>query len=222
MGSLWGLLDETTGGVIMKSKWLIEQRLEYEEDPVAIQTLQWMLESPECPLCNHGQRKDIEYLIASGVQSPAFLEEKNGWSKGIVVEHMNEHIEYDPKEAMRIEKLRDESITTLDMAEDVFSRIQSWLDEWEEKKEETGISREWIGEATKLVSAANTNLKLIGTLKKEIGVDSQLILAQQQVTGVMSILVDVLRDEPVLLNQMELRLAALKAPVVDVEFEVIE
>ena len=206
----------------MKSKWLVEQRLIYEDDPVAIEVLKWMLESPECALCNLGERKDIEYLVASGVQSPAFLEEKNNWPSGMVVEHMNEHIEYDPQEAKRIEKLRDESITTLDMAEDVFSRIQSWLDEWEEKKEETGISREWIGEATKLVSAANTNLKLIGTLKKEIGVDSQLLLAQQQVNGVMGVLVDVLRDEPVLLNQMELRLAALKAPVVDVDFEVVE
>ena len=222
MGGLWGLLDEATGEVIMKSKWLIEQRLEHEEDPVAIQTLQWILESPECPLCNHGQRKDLEYLIASGVQSPSYLEEKHNWVSGIIVEHMEEHIEYAPEEAMRIEKLRDESITTLDMAEDVFSRIQSWLDEWEEMKAETGITREWIGEATKLVSAANTNLKLIGTLKKEIGVDSQLLLAQQQVNGVMGILVDVLREEPALLNQMELRLAALKAPIVDVEFEVIE
>ena len=38
----------------------------------------------------------------------------------------------------------------------------------------------------------------------------------------MGILVDVLRNEPVLLNQMELRLAALKAPTMEVDFEVIE
>lgn len=206
----------------MKSKWLIEQRLAYEEDPLVITTLKWVLESPECPMCNHVQRKDIEYVVANGTQSPAFLEEKHGWSNGIITEHMNEHIEYDAKEAERVEKLRDDSITTLDMAEDVFSRINSWLDEWEQKKDEEGISREWIGEATKLVAAANTNLKLIGTLKKEIGVDSQLLLAHQQINGVMGILVDVLRNEPVLLNQMELRLAALKAPTMEVDFEVIE
>jgi hypothetical protein len=125
---------------------------------------------------------------------------------------------------MRVERLRDESITTLDMANDVFSRVQRWLDEWEEKKdEEEGITREWLAEATKLVNAANQSVKLIGTLKKEIGVDSQLLLAQQQVNGVMGIIVDVLRNEPSLLNQMELRLGALKAPTVrDVEFEVIE
>jgi len=206
----------------MKSKWLIEQRLAYEEDPETIRVLKWVLESPECPLCNHNQRKDIEYIVAKGTQSPSYLEEKYGWANGIITEHMNEHIEYDPEEAGRIEKLRDESITTLEMAEDVFSRIQSWLDEWEQKKDQEGISREWIGEATKLVAAANTNLKLIGTLKKEIGVDSQLLLAHQQINGVMGVLVDVLRDEPALLNQMELRLAALKAPTIDVEFEVVE
>lgn len=206
----------------MKSKWLIEQRLAYEDDPLIITALKWVLSSPECPLCNHPQRKDIEYVVANGTQSPSFLEEKNGWTTGIITEHMNEHIEYDPKEAERVEKLRDDSITTLDMAEDVFSRINSWLDEWEQKKDEEGISREWIGEATKLVAAANTNLKLIGTLKKEIGVDSQLLLAHQQINGVMGILVDVLRNEPMLLNQMELRLAALKAPTMEVDFEVIE
>lgn len=206
----------------MKSKWLIEQRLAYETDSVVSTALKWVLESPECPLCNHSQRKDIEYMVANGTQSPSFVEEKNGWTVGIITEHMGDHIEYDPLEAKRIETLRDDTITTLDMAENIFSRISRWLDEWEEQKNVDGISREWIGEATKLVAAANTNLKLIGTLKKEIGVDSQLLMAQQQVNGVMGILVDVLRNEPELLNLMELRLGALKAPTLEIEFEVIE
>ena len=207
----------------MKSKWLVEQRLEEEEDPKVIETLKWILESPECPLCNHPMSKEIELSVFTGESTPSYIEAKNAWATGIVEEHMADHLTYDPAEAMRVEKLRDESITTLDMANDVFGRVQRWLDEWEEKKdEEDGITREWLAEATKLVNAANQSVKLIGTLKKEIGVDSQLLLAQQQVNGVMGIIVDVLRDQPRLLNQMELRLGALKAPVHDVEFEVVE
>ena len=98
------------------------------------------------------------------------------------------------------------------MAEDLFGRINSWLDEWEAKKDEEGIDGDWLANATRLIGQANSSLKLIGTLKKEIGVDSQLLLANQQVNGVMGILVDVLRAEPHLLNQIELRVAALKAP----------
>lgn len=207
----------------MKSKWLIEQRLDEETDPKVIETLKWILESPECPLCNHPMSKEIELSVFTNESTPSYIEAKNGWATGVVEEHMAEHLTYDPAEAMRVERLRDESITTLDMANDVFSRVQRWLDEWEEKKdEEEGITREWLAEATKLVNAANQSVKLIGTLKKEIGVDSQLLLAQQQVNGVMGIIVDVLRNEPKLLNQMELRLSALKAPVQDVQFEVIE
>jgi hypothetical protein len=136
---------------------------------------------------------------------------------------MKEHITYDAKEAQQIEEARSEAISTLDMAEDVFSRIQQWLDEWEELKEQDGISREWLSEATKLVAAGNQSLKLIGTLKKEIGVDSQLMLAHQQVQGILGVVVDVLQEHPQLMNTMELRLAALKAPsTIDAEFEVIE
>jgi len=207
----------------MKSKWLIEQRLDEEEEPLIIEALKWVLESPECPLCNHPMRKEIELSVFNGDNTSAYIEAKNSWAAGIVEEHMGDHIEFDSTEATRIEKLRDESISTLDMAQDVFGRVQRWLDEWEEKKDDNeGITREWLAEATKLVNAANQSVKLIGTLKKEIGVDSQLLLVQQQVNGVMGIIVDVLRDQPALLNQMELRLGALKAPIHDVDFEVVD
>ena len=207
----------------MKSKWLIEQRLDEEEEPLIIEALKWVLESPECPLCNHPMRKEIELSVFNGDNTSAYIEAKNSWTAGIVEEHMGDHIEFDSTEATRIEKLRDESISTLDMAQDVFGRVQRWLDEWEEKKDDNeGITREWLAEATKLVNAANQSVKLIGTLKKEIGVDSQLLLVQQQVNGVMGIIVDVLRDQPALLNQMELRLGALKAPIHDVDFEVVD
>ena len=206
----------------MKSKWLIEKRLETEENPTAIEILRWMLKSPECPLCNHAKRKEIEISVFSGDVTSVFVETKNGWATGIVEEHLSEHIDYDPAEASRVEKLRDETITTLDMAQTVFGRIDGWLEEWERQKDaEGGMSREWLAEATKLANTANQSLKLIGTLKKEIGVDSQLMLAESRVNSVLGIIVDVLRDRPELLNQMELRLSALKAPVREAEFEVL-
>jgi len=65
-----------------------------------------------------------------------------------------------------------------------------------------------------LVAQANTSLRLVGQLKKEIGVDSQLLLAQKQMDGVMSILVNTLRDSPHLLDDIELRIASLKQPTV--------
>lgn len=194
----------------MKSKWLIEQRLMHEDEPLAIEALRWVLESPECPLCNHRQRKDLEVQVFNGNMTSAYLESKNGWEAGIVEEHMSAHMDYDPEEAVAVEQARSEAISTLDMAEDVFTRIAGWLDEWEKKKDREGIDAEWLSTATRLVAQANTNIKLIGTLKKEIGVDSQMLLAQQQVTGVMGILVDVLRNDPKLLNQIELRIAAMR------------
>ena len=196
----------------MKSKWLIEQRLTHEVSPEAIEALKWVLESPECPMCNHPQVRDLEIQIFNGNMTTSYLEIKNGWPTGTVEEHMKEHMTYDPQEAKEVEETRREAITTLDMAEDVFGRINSWLDEWEAKKDAEGIDGDWLANATRLIGQANSSLKLIGTLKKEIGVDSQLLLANQQVNGVMGILVDVLRAEPHLLNQIELRVAALKAP----------
>ena len=62
-------------------------------------------------------------------------------------------------------------------------------------------------------------------LKKEIGVDSQLLLADRKVEQMMGILVDVLKSEPVYLDQIQLRLATLTAPtqhIQEADFEVIE
>ena len=205
------------GGDVLKSKWLIEQRLAHEDDPKAVEVLRWILESPECPMCNHRGRRDLEVQIHNGTISPAYLEAKHNWEAGIVEEHMSDHMDYDPEEAQAVEHARSEAITTLDMAQDVFARIQKWLDEWE--KDISGIDAEWLGTATRLVAQANTNIKLIGTLKKEIGVDSQILLAQQNVNQVMGILVDVLRNEPRLLGQVEMRLSALKAPTTIIEAE---
>ena len=207
----------------MKSKWLIEQRLGAEENADALEALRWVLESPECPLCSSAHRKELEIHIHNGIMTPAYLEAKNGWPTGIVHEHISGHMDYDPKEAEVVEEAREEAITTLDMAQDIFTRITVWLDEWEATKNESGIDAEWLASATRLVAQANSSLKLIGTLKKEIGVDSQILLAHQQVSGVMGILVDVLRNEPHLLNNVEMRLAALKPPsaIQEAEWEVL-
>ena len=72
---------------------------------------------------------------------------------------------------------------------------------------------------TKLVGQCNTSLKLVGQLKKEIGVDSQLFLADQREAATARILVDVLRGQPHLLDQVELRLAALKTPTHVIEYD---
>jgi hypothetical protein len=74
------------------------------------------------------------------------------------------------------------------------------------------------------VAQANTSLRLVGQLKKEIGVDSQLLLAQAQMDNVMGVLVNTLAEQPHLLDKVELQLASLKPPthIQDVDFEVIE
>jgi hypothetical protein len=64
----------------------------------------------------------------------------------------------------------------------------------------------------------------VGTLKKEIGVDSQLLLAQRKVDMVMGILVDSLQDQPNVLDAIEIQIAALKEPtyIQDTDYEVID
>ena len=131
-------------------------------------------------------------------------------------------MEYDPKEARHIEEARSQSINTLDSAEDIVIRIRNYLDELEERKEaEGGISSEFVADASRLIAQANTSLKLVGQLKKEIGVDSQLLLASAQINDVSRILVETLADQPALLDSVERKLNALSAPI-DVDYEVVE
>ena len=110
-------------------------------------------------------------------------------------------------------------------SEDIVRRITNYLNELEQQKEATGeITTEFVADAARLIAQANSSLKLVGQLKKEIGVDSQLLLAQAHMNNMSHILIDVLRDTPELLDQVELRMAALREPtsVQDVDFEVIE
>ncbi len=210
----------------MKSRRLIEERLDGEDEPKAIRVLKWVLQTPECPLCNHAMRSELEGKLHRDEMTYSFLEAKMKWPIGVVQQHMEEHIQYDPRESYYIEQMRSESISTLNVAEDLVQRLVGWVDELEQRKTVEGLTSEWITDATKLLGQGQGFLKLVGQLKKEIGVDSQLLLADRKVDSIMSVLVDVLRAEPNYLDQIELRLAAIKEPThvqySDAEFEVVE
>jgi len=190
-----------------------------------IDVLKWVLNSDNpCPFCAHPQRTMLETQINSETKTTAFVEAKMMWPVGTVMNHMESHIEYDPVKSGAMEAMRQETINTLNTAEDLLQRMNSWLDEWEEKKDIEGISEEWVVTATRLASECNRGLKLVGTLKKEIGVDSQLLLAQRKVDMVMGILVESLQEHPKILDSIELQISALKEPtyIQDVDYEVID
>jgi len=208
----------------MKTRLEIQQRLANENDAFVIEVLRWVLDGG-CGMCDHKKRKDYEKDVMADETSPDYLESKHNWPEGTVMTHMESHIEFDPEEAQHLEKAREQSINTLDSAEDIVIRIRSYLDELEERKEQHGgITSDFVADATRLIGQANSSLKLVGQLKKEIGVDSQLLLAQAQMNNLSGILVDTLKHHPELLDDIELRMAALKAPsnVIDVDYEVIE
>lgn len=217
----------------MKTRRQIQDRInEYPEHPHASPTqisaanaLQWVIEDNNCAVCQLANKRDVEVKIHRGEMTSTFLESKYSWPVGTVMTHMDEHLQYDPNEASHIEQMRDESISTLNVAENLVQRLVSWLDELEQRKVTEGLTSEWIGDATKLLSQGQGFLKLVGQLKSEIGVDSQLLLADRKVDAMMGILVEVLRNEPMYLDQIQLRLATMQAPVMsydDADFEVIE
>ncbi len=205
----------------MRSKREIQTRLASENDAFAIEVLRWIL-AGTCEMCEHPERKEMEMNVYSGESSPSYLEAKNNWPDGTVMNHMDAHLDYDPKEAKHIEEARTQSISTLDAAEGIVNRITAYLDELEELKEaQGGISSEFVTDASRLIAQANASLKLVGTLKREIGVDSQLLLANTQLNQVSRILVDVLADQPKLLDDVERKINLLSTPI-DVDYEVIE
>ena len=204
----------------MKSRRDIIERLAFTEDDTEAEILNWVLESPDCAICEHRNRFDLELKLYRDEITPHFLEQKYGWSSGTVMNHMDEHIEYDPIKDALIERLRSESISTLNLAELTAQKLNDWIEELEIRKDIEGISSEWIGDATKLTGQLGGMLRLMGQLKKEIGVDSQLLLAENKMNTVMGVLVESLREQPELLDQIELRLSSLKAPrVIEADFE---
>lgn len=207
----------------MKTRMQIQDRM--NDNPTWTDALAWVIDDNKCALCALGNCREVEVKIHRGEMTAAFLETKYSWPVGTVNKHMDEHIEYDPIEAGHIEQMRDESISTLNVAENLVQRLVSWVDELEAQKAVDGLTSEWIGDATKLLGQGQGFLKLIGQLKKEIGVDSQLLLADQKVNTMMNILVDVLKTEPVYLDQIQLRLATIQAPtntIQESDFEVVE
>tara|TARA_R110001599_G_scaffold56267_2_gene155710 strand:+ start:5097 stop:5726 length:630 start_codon:yes stop_codon:yes gene_type:complete len=209
----------------MKTEQEIRERMAASANLFEIEALVWVLETPECAICGMGNRREIEVGVHKGDITPSYLEEKYSWTTGTVMTHMDSHVTFDPAEATHMEKMRAESVSTLDMAQDIVSRLLNWLDELEAQKDSGGgITSEWVADAAKLVGQANTSLKLVGQLKREIGVDSQLLLAQNQVEGIMGILVNTLADQPHILDTIELRVAALKSPshTIDTDWEVVD
>ena len=171
-----------------------------------------------CPMCDHKSKKDYELGIMNEEFSATFLEVRHNWNEGTVMNHMDNHIEFDALQAKNMEEDRQQTISTLDAAEDIVIRIQNYLNELEAQKEaQGGISSEFVTDAAKLIGQANSSLKLVGQLKKEIGVDSQLMLAQAQVNDMSRILIEVLGSHPQLLDQVELKMALLKEPSVIID-----
>ena len=174
-----------------------------------------------CPFCCIDSRlkRSLEMRLHRGEITHTHVETKQGWPVGTVAEHMDSHLDYTPEEAAHIETLRVESIDTLNTAESLLQRMMGWLDELEDQKDMEGITGEWVQNATRLVAECNKSLKLVGTLKKEIGTDSQLFLQDQREAAMARILVSVLGSHPHLLNQIELQLSMLKTPTHIIEME---
>lgn len=207
----------------MRSEREIQERLASTNDAFVIDVLRWVLDG-DCAMCSHGKRREFELAIHTEEYGAGYLETKYNWPEGTVANHMDNHINYDIEEATHVEVARSQSIDTLDAAEDIVNRIRSYLDELEEQKEITGMTSEFVTDAAKLIGQANNSLKLIGHLKKEIGVDSQLLLAHAQMQDMSRLLVDVLGNHPELLDQVELRMATLKEPILiqDADFVAVE
>ena len=201
----------------MRTAREIQQRLHGENDAFAIEVLRWVLDGG-CPMCDHKSKKDYELGIMNEEFSATFLEVRHNWNEGVVMNHMDNHIEFDALQAKNMEEDRQQTISTLDAAEDIVIRIQNYLNELEAQKEaQGGISSEFVTDAAKLIGQANSSLKLVGQLKKEIGVDSQLMLAQAQVNDMSRILIEVLGSHPQLLDQVEMKMALLKEPSVIID-----
>tara|TARA_R100000005_G_C4986301_1_gene194574 strand:+ start:356 stop:973 length:618 start_codon:yes stop_codon:yes gene_type:complete len=205
----------------MKSKREISERMRTEMDDRVVEALMWVLEDDGCAFCSHPQRRDLEVRLRSNQTTATFVETKLNWPVGTVRSHMDTHIEADPVEEAYVESMRKESINTLNTAEGVVMRLQSYLDEWEQQKDINGIDAEWIAMATSLTRELKGGLKLVGTLKKEIGVESQILLMRGRQDALMRILISELEEQPQLLDNIHREMMLLEAPVFDVEGDVL-
>tara|TARA_R110002020_G_scaffold470410_2_gene696306 strand:- start:345 stop:974 length:630 start_codon:yes stop_codon:yes gene_type:complete len=207
----------------MKTRKMIKKKLDEASSAVWKEALGWVLEPPDCLFCALEDKREVEINITNNEMTPSYIEAKHGWKAGTVHEHMEYHTEYDSGEARHMEQSRKDTIDTLAATEDIVGRLQQWLDEMEIRKAQEGeITDDWVASAARLVGQANSSLKLIGQLKKEIGVDSQLLLAQRRVDGILGILAEVLLDHPLLLDRIENRLVALRTPIAYIDYDVVD
>ena len=116
-----------------------------------------------CPFCDLEDRlkRSLEMRIHRGEITHTYVETKQGWSVGVVAQHMDMHLDYTPEEASHIETLRVESIDTLNTAESLLQRMMGWLDELEDQKDMEGITGEWVQNATRLVAECIRQNRLI-------------------------------------------------------------
>tara|TARA_R110001592_G_scaffold104354_3_gene293692 strand:+ start:1677 stop:2309 length:633 start_codon:yes stop_codon:yes gene_type:complete len=205
----------------MRTEAEILQHFQETDDEVVERTLAWVLEATDnnCPMCSNPAHRTWEVKLMTGQMTTMALETSNNWPSGTIQDHMDNHRRYDHAEAAVMEQARNDSISTLSVAEGIAQKLIIWIEELEVRKDDEGITSEWVADAARLTNQANQSLRLIGQLKKEIGVDSQLLLAQNRVDSIMGVLVHVLGDKPDLLDMVELQLAALKEPthIIDVD-----
>ena len=204
----------------MKTRKLIEEKL-MKLGPKGdwADALRWVLTPPDCPMCEAPNKVELEMKLYRGETTASFLEQKYGWLPGSVNVHLADHEDYDPLKAGLIEAMRQDTINTVNLAENMAQRLATWIEELEAQRDETYIDSDFIADVTRLTAQLGGYLKLAGQLKKEIGVDNQLLLAQRQLDEVMYVLVDTLKEHPKLLDQVELRVSTLKAPAIEVSYE---
>jgi len=203
----------------MRSLREIERRLTEETNDGVVEGLLWVIEDTGCPFCSHPQRTEIEKRYQNGESTALFLETKLRWPLGTVIRHMTDHLGADPEQEAHVEQMRLESINTLNTAETMAQRVVGWVDEWEEQKDMNGMDAEWVAMATRLVGELKGCLKLVGQLKKEIGVESQILLLQGRQDHIMRVLVANLIDHPNVLDKIQSEMMMIEAPVIDVDFE---
>ena len=113
----------------LKTRKEIEHRLLTEENVMVLGILKWVMEDTSCPFCSHPKRKDLEIKLTSNEHSPAYIEKKFGWPEATVMNHLDLHLEYTQDEELHVETMRRESISTLDMAQEIVTRKMIWIDE---------------------------------------------------------------------------------------------
>ena len=78
----------------MKSEREIQERLASTNDAFVIETLRWVLDS-DCMMCAHPKKREFELALHNQEYGAGYLEVKYNWPEGTVMNHMDNHINYD-------------------------------------------------------------------------------------------------------------------------------